>query len=266
MEECQSGNQSLLSRKLEQFVPLSLDDRNAIEQIIRHKVIQVPAQTDLICEGDEPTHVRLILDGWACRYKMLDDGRRQIMAIFLPGDMCDFNVFILRKMDHSIMALTPVRLAAIYPDALETLTGAHPRILKGLWWETLVNASIQREWTVNLGQRSALERIAHLFCEIFLRLQAVGMIRENRCNMPITQIELADAMGLTAVHVSRTLKTMRAEGLVKLNGRELLIPDFGALQSIGLFNPNYLHFERPLHNDSGLERSVTFTPTGGRLA
>jgi CRP-like cAMP-binding protein len=265
MEEFLPGKQSLLSRKLEQFVRLSPDDRNAIEQIVRHKVIQVAAQKDLICEGDEPTHVRLMLDGWACRYKMLDDGRRQIMAIFLPGDMCDFNVFILRKMDHSIMALTPVRLAAIYPDALETLTGAHPRILKGLWWETLVNASIQREWTVNLGQRSALERIAHLFCELFLRLQAVGMTRENRCDMPITQIELADAMGLTAVHVSRTLKTMRAEGLVKLNDRELLIPDFGALQAVGLFNPNYLHLERSMQSGSSLDRPVDLAPADRRL-
>ena len=145
---------------------------------------------------------------------MLEDGRRQIVAFFVPGDFCDMNVYILREMDHSVAAVTPIKIAEIARDDFEELTGTHPRVLQALYWYELVMAAIQREWTLNLGQRTAYERIAHLLCEMFLRLESVGLTRGNSCDFPMTQVDIADASGLTAVHVNRTLQELRRDGLI----------------------------------------------------
>ena len=232
-----------LIRKLECFTRLSGEDKRALEGLAR-TVHQIGADCDIIHEGDSPEHVNLILDGWACRYKHLEDGRRQIISFFVPGDMCDTHVFVLREMDHSIGTLTPVRLVQIPRDALLDLTDHHPRITRALWWETLVTAAIQREWTVNLGQRTGIERLSHLFCELFLRLRAVGLTDGDTCPLPMTQQELADATGQTSVHVNRVLQEMRGAGLVILKGKRLTVPNLDALQRVALFNANYLHLDR----------------------
>jgi CRP-like cAMP-binding protein len=240
-----------LIRKLEQFTKLSLDDRQALEAVAT-KRRTFPEHTDIIQEGDDPEHVNLILEGWACRYKQLDDGRRQIIAFFVPGDLCDTHVYILREMDHSIAALTPVVLAEISRARLERMTSEHERVAKALWWDTLVSVAIQREWTVNLGQRTAIERLGHLFCELFLRLRGVGLTDGDTCTFPLTQVELADAMGLSNVHINRTLQELRKAGLVVLKGKRLTLPDLAALQKASLFNPNYLHLEHEgRHLDAG---------------
>ena len=233
-----------LSRKLEQFAPLSGEDRAVLDRAAGERVRHFEPHTDIIREGDRPRDVNLFLTGWACRYKQLEDGRRQIVAFFLPGDLCDHNVFILREMDHHIAALTPVTLAELSREAFERMTLDHPRITQALWWETLVNASVQREWTVNLGQRDAAERMAHLMCELFVRLRGVGLTEGNGCEFPITQADLAEATGMSTVHVNRTLQELRGRQLLTLRGRRLTIPDLGALMRAGLFNPNYLHLER----------------------
>lgn len=245
-----------LIRKLEGFTRLSDEDRGALVRIAQ-SVQHVGADRDIIHEGDSPEHVNLILDGWACRYKQLEDGRRQIISFFLPGDICDTHVFILREMDHSIGTLTPVRLAQIPRDELLDLTDQHPRIMQALWWETLVTAAIQREWTVNLGQRSAIERLAHLFCELFVRLRAVGLADGDTCPMLITQNEIADALGQTSVHVNRTLQEMRSAGLIILKSKRLTIPDMDRLQRVALFNPNYLHLDREGAHIDANDREAT---------
>ncbi|MCJ2131680.1 Crp/Fnr family transcriptional regulator [Methylobacterium sp. E-045] len=229
-------------RKLEQFTKLSRSDRQALENAAGQRRT-VAKHSDIISEGDDPHHVNLILDGWACRYKQLDDGRRQIIAFFVPGDLCDSHVYILREMDHSIVALTPVRLAEISRATLERMADDHGRVTKALWWDTLVTVAVQREWTVNLGQRTALERLGHLFCEVFLRLRGVGLTDGATCDFPLTQVELADALGLSNVHINRTLQELRRAGLIGLKGGRLTIPDFDALQRASLFNPNYLHLD-----------------------
>lgn len=237
------GLGSPLASNLEAFVRLSQDDRIAIERISRTQRDVAPRR-DLIREGDPPRHVHLVIDGWACRYKTLPDGRRQIVAFFLPGDFCDLNVYVLKEMDHSVGAITRLRVADIGRDEMETMTAEHPRITQALWWHGLVQAAIQREWTLNLGQRSAFERIAHLLVELFLRLDLVLRTRGDSCDFPLTQNDIADATGLTAVHVNRTLQEMRRAGLIVLQGRTLTIPDMKALQNAALFNANYLHLGR----------------------
>ncbi|HEX8842000.1 MAG TPA: Crp/Fnr family transcriptional regulator, partial [Sphingomicrobium sp.] len=162
--------ESPVASKLEAFTRLSADDRAALAQVSRN-VRFVEPRRDLMSEGDKPRFVHLVLDGWGCRYKSLPDGKRQIVALFVPGDFCDVNVYILKQMDHSIGAITRLKVAMITPDEMNALTAGRPRITQALWWHELVTTAIQREWTVNLGQRSAYERLGHLLVELYLRLK-----------------------------------------------------------------------------------------------
>jgi CRP-like cAMP-binding protein len=237
------SRENLLVRKMEAFVRLSDDDTAALDKIWNRTRHAVSVQSDIIGEGDPPRVIRVLLSGWACRYKSLADGRRQITGFFLPGDIFDLNSFVLKKMDHSIRALSPVRYVSLSPVEFEKLTFDRPRIMQALWWETLVSAAIQREWTVNLGQRSALERLAHLLCELHVRLKVIGLVLNDTFDFPVTQLELADALGMTAVHVSRTLKTLRSRDLIRLEDRQLQILDFRELCHIAMFDANYLHLD-----------------------
>src|SRR3712207_395350 len=157
-------------------------------------------------------------------------------------------MFILKEMDHSIAAVPPLVVAEIPADTILELTDASPRISRALWWNSLVEEAIQREWTTNLGQRDALERISHLPCELYLRLRGVGLTNGadhgHSFEMPVTQDQLADSVGLTTVHVNRTLQGMREGGLIVWKGKTVTIPDLEALKAAALFNPNYLHLER----------------------
>lgn len=233
-----------LRTKLEAFTRLSDSDRAAIDRAVARNVRAFAARRDLAREGECPSAVYIVLEGWACRYKTLPDGRRQIVAFFVPGDMCDLNLFILKEMDHNIGAITPLRVVELGREELERLTEEHPRITRALWWNELVTVAIQREWTLNVGQRTAYERISHLLCEMFLRLRTVEMTDGESCEFPITQTDIGDATGLTSVHVNRTLQQLRGERLIELHGRRLTILDFPRLRAAALFNDNYLHLDR----------------------
>jgi len=233
-----------LIAKLEQFSCLSGEDRRALEALTDGPVQSFAPRADIVREGESPRVVRLILSGWACRYKQLPSGRRQTLALFLSGDLCDHNVFVLSKMDHSIGALSSVTLVEIAPPAFEGMMAARPRVTRALWWESLVNAATQREWILNLGGRDAVERLAHFFCELAYRLRGIGQMRDGGCDLPLTQTDLAEVVGLTSVHVNRTLQTMRRQGLLEIRGRRLTIPDLPALERVASFNPNYLHLDR----------------------
>lgn len=233
-----------LRLKLQHFVHFSEADRMLLAKLATVNRRQVRARQELIREGENPRYVNLVLEGWAVRHKMLEDGRRQIIAFLIPGDLCDLNVFILREMDHSIGALTPLTVAQLPCEIFEDITETHPRITQALLWDTLVTAAIQREWTINLGQRTAFERIAHLICEMVLRIRAIGECHDFTCEFPVTQNDLAEATGMTSVHVNRTIQELRARGLVVWKGRQLHVPDIDALRRAAMFNPNYLHFDR----------------------
>ena len=231
----------ILARHLGNFTQLRPEEKAAIGAAVAGPTRLANARRDLISEGSPPRGVILILSGWACRYKTLEDGRRQIVALLLPGDMCDLHNAVIARMDHSIGALTAIRFAELSNDLLHRLSAEHPRIGQALWWQMLVNIATQREWTMNIGQRSAAERIGSLFCELMLRLRAVGLASGNSFEFPLTQTNIAEATGLTSVHVNRTVQQMRAAGLISLSGKVLTIPDFAKLQVASLFTPDYLH-------------------------
>lgn len=231
-----------MASKLEAFTRLSQDDRASLAQITCN-LRYVEARRDLISEGDRPCFVHLMLDGWACRYKQLPNGKRQIVALFVPGDFCDVNVYILKAMDHSIGAITRLKVAMITAEEMCALTAERPRITQALWWHELVTAAVQREWTLSLGQRSAYERLAHRLVELYLRLNAVGRAQNGRCDFPLTQNDIADATGLTSVHVNRTLQELRRDGLIELERKQLQILDLERMMDVAMFNPNYLHLD-----------------------
>ncbi|MCJ2116568.1 Crp/Fnr family transcriptional regulator [Methylobacterium sp. J-001] len=232
--------QDALIRKLESFEELTDADRAALRMFVP-RVRQVGPRTDLIREGDVPGDVHLILSGYACRYKDLPDGRRQIMAYFVPGDFCDLNVFILDQMDHNIGTISPCQVVEIPRQAIEEVTTSHPRVMRALMWCALVDEAVLREWLVNIGSRQADQRIAHLFCELLLRMDAVGLVNHNSYLFPFTQTEVADSMGLSDVHVNRTLRELRRLELITLKARVLTILDVAHLKAYCGFNPNYLH-------------------------
>ena len=231
-----------LTLKLEHGSKLTPGDRQRLDALIQTSC-RIEAGQDLIRENDPPEHVRLILDGFVCRYKILEDGRRSIIAYLVPGDICDLHVAILRRMDHAMATLTPCTIVFMAPDVIVDLTTNYPRIAHALWWSTLVDAAILREWLVSLGQRPADQRLAHLFCELLLRLQTVRLADENSYPLPLTQEALADTLGISTVHVNRVLQQMREDGLVVFRDHRLVIPNVERLKEFAGFDSNYLHLD-----------------------
>ena len=228
-----------LTRKLEAFGPLPDADRLLLDEVIRPAQAVGP-RTDLIREGETPHHVNLILEGFACRYKILPTGRRQIMAYLVPGDFCDLHVFILKAMDHTIATLSPCTMVKISRSRILELL-ERPAIARAFWWAALVDEATLREWLVNIGARKAEERVAHLLCELLLRLETVGLTTGTQYALPLTQAELADTVGLTGVHVNRILQRLRRDGLITLKSKRLVILDEERLKAFSGFNPNYLN-------------------------
>jgi CRP-like cAMP-binding protein len=228
-----------LIRKLANFTQLTDAECQALLDAIGPAQHFGPRE-DIVPQGSPADGVNLVLQGIACRYKLLPDGRRQILAYMVPGDTCDLCAFVLRRLDHGIASLAPVSVAVIPQEQLAELTRIHPNIKRGLWWAALVEEATTREWLVNVGQRTAYERLAHLLCEMFVRLRAIALADGDRCELPLTQAELADTLGLSTVHVNRTLQDLRRAGFITLRGKNLVVHDFPALQRAAMFNPGYL--------------------------
>ncbi|MBE7180954.1 MAG: Crp/Fnr family transcriptional regulator [Terriglobus roseus] len=232
-------------RKLSVAEPLTYHDHAVLTELCsRPRFIQ--AGRDIIRAGDPTSDVHLVLDGLAYRYKLLPDGNRQIVAVMVPGDFCDLHVAILGQMDHAIATFTACTVVDIPAATISDLTDNHPRITRALWWATLVDEAILREWLAGMGQREAAERMAHLFCELLVRLRLIDAADEGGYDLPLTQTELADIMGMTPVHVNRTLRDLREAGLVVLRNRRLSIPDAARLKAYCGFDPTYLHLQ-PIH-------------------
>lgn len=233
---------SIFVRKLEAFAPLSEDETRALDGLCE-QVVERRAGDDLIHEGERPGHVHLLLEGWAYRYKLLPNGGRQIMAYLIPGDLCDIHIFILKKMDHSLGLLSDAKIGLIPEAAMLDLLDTHSRIARALFWATLVDEATLREWLVNTLRREPFECVAHLLCELWVRMKTVGLVNEGVFDLPITQAELGDTIGLNSVTVNRVLQRLRAEDLITLKRERLTILDAERLMTISGFNPNYLHLD-----------------------
>jgi CRP-like cAMP-binding protein len=226
--------------KLRGYAPLSDADAAALEAACQ-RARKYPAHYDLIREGDEPGPVFVVLDGWACRYKILPGGSRQIIAFLMPGDFCDMHVAVLSEMDHSIATLTEATVATIPQKEMEALTEARPNLTKAFWWTQLVDEGVLRATIVSMGRRNSLERVAHLMCELCLRMRNIGLAKDEHCVMPFTQIVLADAVGLTPVHVNRGIRKLRAAGALELDVGTLIVGNLVRMAEIAGFDDNYLH-------------------------
>jgi CRP-like cAMP-binding protein len=232
-----------LVRKLESIVALTAEEREAVLRIpVTLRTLK--ADQDIVRDQDRPSQCCLILEGFACRYKMLREGKRQILSFHIPGDIPDLQSLHLEVMDHSLGTLTASKVALIPHDVVRAFLRAHPRIGDIFWRDTLIDAAVFREWVTNVGRREAYGRIAHLFCELFLRLSAVGLNKGDSYGMPITQAELADATGLSTVHVNRTMQELRQDGLIGTKNGMVIIKDWEALRVAGEFDPTYLHLRK----------------------
>jgi CRP-like cAMP-binding protein len=232
-----------LIMKLEYGAHLTEEDRDVLRRLTQ-RTRRVARHTDISSEGERPQNVHLVMEGFACRYKVLAGGRRQIMAFLVPGDFCDVHVAILGEMDHSIGTGWGCTIVDIPRSTIEDLTAHHPRITRALWWATLVDEGTLRAWLVNMGQREADHQMAHLICELFVRLRVVGMVSDNSFEFPITQGDLADTLGITPVHVNRVVQDLRAQGLIEWRSKRIRIPNVEQLMAFAEFNPNYLHLNR----------------------
>jgi CRP-like cAMP-binding protein len=208
------------------------------------EVRDVPSNRVLIRAGAPLTHSTLVVDGILARYKDLADGQRQIQEIHVAGDFTDLHGFLLKSLDHNIGTLTAVRIALFPHDRLRRITEAEPHLARLLWFLTLVDAAIQREKIVSVGRRSAVARIAHLLGELYLRLEAVGLAADFRFELPLTQLDIGDATGLTSVHVNRMLRALREDGIATLRDGNAVIHDWERLEQIAEFDPAYLHLDR----------------------
>lgn len=230
-----------LVAKLEYRSKLSAEDRAAILGL-PHFVKVMEQNHYVVREFDRPSHCSVMLSGFAVRHKIVTGGSRQIVSIQMKGELVDLQNSLLGIADHSVQMLTPGKIAFIPRDAMTHLIAERPTVARALWIDSLVDASIFREWIANVGRRDARTRIAHLFCEFSLRLKIAGLGDQTDYEMPMTQEQLADATGLTAVHVNRTIKGLEADGLIaRIHPRSITIGDWRKLADTGDFNSAYLH-------------------------
>lgn len=217
-------------------------EARAMEEAVSHRM-DVAADVELVRQ-DEISHQSLLLEqGWACRYGALPDGRRQILALHVSGDFVDLQSFPLKRMDHTVATLSRCRIAVYPHENLRRLSETMPHLTRLLWMATLIDAAILRQWLLGAGQRSALERAAHLICELYTRLDVVGAAPGGMFNLPLTQAELGDALGVSQVHANRVVGELRSRGLVTWRDETVRILDWPGLQALAEFDPTYLMLE-----------------------
>ncbi len=229
-----------LVTKLSRFTLLSDEDVRVLDALCLNEE-RFNADTDIVCQGDVPGSAFVLTHGMAFRYRLMPEGKRQILTFMIPGDIFGLHAFLLRAMDHSIATLVPTRIAPISRATVFDLFEHHPRIGAALWWTALQQDAINRERIVALGRRSAGGRVAYLLCELVWRQTAVGLAGDHAIRLPLTQVELADTLGLTAVHVNRILQGFRQDNLIALAHHRLTLLDVEKLQKIAGFNQDYLH-------------------------
>ena len=230
-------------KKLKRRIELSPEEESAIRGAVA-ETRQVRADQILIRSGQALTSSLILLDGWMARSKDLASGERQVTELHVAGDFADLHGFTLKRLDHDVMTLSECTLAVVPHERLEDVIERFPRLARAYWFSTNVDAAICRELALSLGQRSALSRMAHLFCELHARLDVVGRADDEGFDFPLTQRELAECLGLTVVHANRTIQELRRRHVVELENRRLTIVDREGLEAIAEFDPSYLYIER----------------------
>ncbi len=232
----------LFIRRLDTTGRLELPERDALRALpIRDGVVQ--ADEDIVREGDIANRMFIVVDGLICANKLAMDGRRQIVAFHLPGDAPDLQSLHLARLDMSLTALTRSRICYVPHSAVREMCLNFPRVAHALWRHTLVDASVFREWITSIGQRSAPSRIVHLFCELYVKAATVGLVADNSMDLPITQTKLGEALGLSTVHVNRSLQDLRARGLFSLGDGRLTVHDWQGMVRLANFSADYLHLQ-----------------------
>jgi len=226
--------------KLHGFVPFSEAGVAALT-LATANARKVGPRQDLIREGDKPGPIFVILEGWACRYKILPNGLRQVLAFLMPGDCCDIHVDLLEEMDHSIATITPCVVAKIERETVNAILDDHPGVMRALYLNQLIDEGTLRAWMTSMGRRASIERVAHLMCELHLRARNIGINESDSLRMPLAQSLLADALGMTAVHINRVLKQLRLAGAMEIKRGMLIISDPVKLIKVAGFDENYLH-------------------------
>ncbi|KAA0970627.1 Crp/Fnr family transcriptional regulator [Aureimonas fodinaquatilis] len=237
----QPGSQ-MLARKLANIGDLWAEDEAAIASL-EMSLVNVAEGHVIAAEGSNPRHCCLIISGLACRYKILVDGKRQIMSFHTPGDFPDFYSLHVDVMDHSLAAAAPCQLGLVPHSTFRNWVRQHPHLANLLWRDTLIDGSMFREWIVNVGRRTGLRRISHLLCELAVRLESVGLVDQSRFSFPLTQSDLSDAVGLSVVHVNRVLQELKSQNIVLLQNREAIVLDWHKLRGIAQFDGSYLHLK-----------------------
>jgi CRP-like cAMP-binding protein len=222
---------------------LSAAEETALLSLI-DTVEEVPAKKVVVTRGTPLRHSILLLDGLMCRFKDLKNGRRQISALHVPGDFLDLHGFTLKHLDQDVMALAKSQMVLVPHERLTQLTIDFPHLTRLLWFSTNLDAAIHREWEVCLGQRSGVERVAHLFCELFTRMSGVGLVEGQSFELPMSQAELGECLGLTPVHTNRVLRNLRERGLAEMKARQVVIQDMAGLKALAEFDPVYLYLDR----------------------
>ena len=234
------GDNNPLIRALARRDSLSSDERALIEKW-RSRIREVPEDTELVAEGSHPTESCLILEGFAARCQYLDEGKRQLTAIHIAGDFVDLHSLLLKVMDHSVITLSRCRVALVPHGVLRATVSESPHLGRLLWLSTVIDGAIQRAWITCMGRRSAHAHLAHLICELYLRLETVGLAKEYTFEFPATQTEIADMVGLSAVHANRMVQELRARHLITWRGTTITIRQYAKLAELAQFDPTYLN-------------------------
>ena len=233
-----------LTLKLEQFTRFDQADRVRLDELLSQKTETYKPRQTIIPEGKKVTHIHLVVRGLAAREKTLRNGERQIMAFLIPGDLCDVEVFVLQAMDHDIVAMSETTCLLIPQDIIEGFLTEGSTLTRALWWSTMLDSAILREWLVDHGARDARERMAHLLFELLVRYRVVVETTDNSYPFPMTQEDLAAATGMTPVHVNRTLQGLRSDGLIDYGNKVMTILEPDGVKKVAEYNPNYLHLVR----------------------
>lgn len=232
-----------LVRKLASRDTISPAEEGVLRALVATVEI-VPAKKVLVARGERLRQSVILLEGMMCRYRDLHSGRRQISAVYLPGDVPDLHGYTLRYLDQDVMALTRSKVAFVPHDRLDRLMEEHPRLARLLWFLTNLDGAIHREWEVSLGQRSGPAKAAHLFCELHTRFSVLGIAEGTGFPLPMSQAELGECLGLTFVHTNRILRALRERGLVDFRNRLVTIHDLPGLKALAEFDPAYLYPDR----------------------